>query len=47
LVSSTKHPGAESTHLGLRVTLHLLEQYGGRLFALSEPGQGATFILEF
>jgi signal transduction histidine kinase len=38
---------SESTHLGLRVTLHLLEKCGGRLGVWSEPGAGATFILEF
>lgn len=37
----------ESTHLGLEVTMHLLEKTGGRLSASSEPGAGATFIVEF
>lgn len=37
----------ESTHLGLKVSLHLLVKSGGRLGVLSEPGAGATFILEF
>jgi len=37
---------AESTHLGLKVSLHLLEKYGGRLSAWSKPGAGAAFIVE-
>lgn len=37
----------ESTHLGLKVSLHLLVKCGGRLGVVSEPGAGATFILEF
>ncbi len=37
----------ESTHLGLKVSLHLLVKCGGRLGVRSEPGAGATFILEF
>jgi signal transduction histidine kinase len=38
---------AESTHLGIKVTLHLLERYGGRLLVWSKPEAGAKFILEF
>jgi signal transduction histidine kinase len=38
---------AESTHLGLKVSLHLLEKCQGRLLALCHPGKGATFIVEF
>ena len=37
---------AESTHLGLEVSLHLLRKCGGRLLAWSKPGEGATFIIE-
>ncbi len=37
---------AERTHLGLKVSLHLLEKYGGRLSAWSKPGAGAAFIVE-
>jgi signal transduction histidine kinase len=37
---------AESSHLGLRVSLHLLEKCGGRLLARSAPGAGATFSIE-
>ena len=36
----------ESTHLGLKVSLHLLEKCQGRLLARSQPGNGATFIVE-
>jgi len=38
---------AESTHLGIKVSLHLLEKYGGRLLAWSQPGAGAIFTIEF
>ncbi len=37
---------ADSTQLGLKVSLHLLEKSGGRLLVWSEPGAGATFVLE-
>jgi signal transduction histidine kinase len=37
----------ESTHLGLRVSLHLLSKIGGRLGAWNVPGSGAVFVLEF
>lgn len=37
---------AESTHLGIKVTLHLLEKIGGRLLVWSRPGKGAIFIIE-
>jgi signal transduction histidine kinase len=42
-----KDKSADSTHLGLEVTMHLLEKTGGRLLAWSEPGAGATFAIEF
>jgi signal transduction histidine kinase len=38
---------ADSSHLGIKVTLHLLEKYGGRLLAWSKPEAGTKFILEF
>jgi signal transduction histidine kinase len=47
LVSASERRGTESTELGLRVSLHLLERYGGRLFATNNPEGGAAFILEF
>jgi signal transduction histidine kinase len=37
---------AESTHLGLKVSLHLLEKYGGRLLVWSQPGAGAILFIE-
>ncbi len=46
LLAPTRSLDAESTHLGLKVSLHLLEKCQGRLLAFSEPGQGAVFILE-
>lgn len=36
-----------STHLGLKVSLHLLTKIGGRLSVWSAPGKGANFIVEF
>ncbi|MGA8571289.1 MAG: sensor histidine kinase [Desulfobaccales bacterium] len=47
LVSQGARQGAESSQLGLRVTLHLLEKCGGHLSAMSKPGIGTSFILEF
>lgn len=47
MVSSSKGQDAGSTQLGLRVTLHLLEKCGGRLYVSNKPGSGAAFILEF
>jgi signal transduction histidine kinase len=38
---------ADSSHLGIKVTLHLLEKYGGHLLAWSKPEAGTKFILEF
>lgn len=37
----------ESSHLGLKVSLHLLEKYGGHLSVWSEPGTGTEFVMEF
>jgi signal transduction histidine kinase len=37
----------DSTQLGMRVTLHLLEKCGGRLLVSSQPGAGSNFTLEF
>ncbi len=46
LMSSSQRRDAESTHLGLKVSLHLLEKCQGRLLAQSQPGDGALFIIE-
>jgi signal transduction histidine kinase len=37
---------ADSSHLGIKVTLHLLEKFGGRLLVRSQPGAGAIFTIE-
>jgi signal transduction histidine kinase len=47
LVSSGERRGTESTGLGLRISLHLLERYGGRMYAANKPHGGAAFVLEF
>jgi signal transduction histidine kinase len=47
LVSGEGPRAVESSHLGLRVTLYLLEKVGGQLYVLNEAGAGAAFILEF
>ena len=47
LVTSRERREAESTHLGLQVSIHLLGKIGGRLSAWSRPGEGAMFIIEF
>jgi signal transduction histidine kinase len=46
LMMASPRRDAESTHLGLKVSLHLLAKCQGRLMALSQPGDGATFIVE-
>jgi signal transduction histidine kinase len=38
--------GSESSHLGLRVSLHLILKNRGRLSVRSRPGAEASFILE-
>ncbi|MBW1991154.1 MAG: HAMP domain-containing histidine kinase [Deltaproteobacteria bacterium] len=47
LILTPQERRGDSTHLGLQVTLHLLEKYGGRLSVWSQPGAGAKFYLEF
>jgi len=47
LVTSWERREAESTHLGLRVTIHLLAKIGGSISAWSRPGAGAIFSIEF
>ena len=46
LLAPTDRHSAESTHLGLKVSLHLIHKIGGRLFVRSKPGAGAEFIIE-
>jgi signal transduction histidine kinase len=46
LKAPSRSRDTESTHLGLKVSLHLLEKCQGRLLALCQPGKGATFIVE-
>jgi signal transduction histidine kinase len=41
---TTKKPG-EGTGLGLFVTRKLVENLGGRISAISEPGEGTTFTI--
>jgi two-component system NtrC family sensor kinase len=42
---TTKDVG-QGTGLGLSICYGILEAHGGRLYATSNPGQGATFIVE-
>jgi signal transduction histidine kinase len=46
LMVASRGRDVESTYLGLKVSLHLLEKCQGRLLAQSRPGNGATFIVE-
>ncbi len=46
LMVASRGRNLESTYLGLKVSLHLLEKCQGRLLAQSQPGNGATFIVE-
>lgn len=47
LAISGERREAESTHLGLRVSIHLLGKIGGSLAAWSQPGKGAVFVILF
>ena len=42
---TTKEVG-EGTGLGLSICHGIIDKHGGRIFAQSEPGKGATFIIE-
>jgi len=46
LLAPADRHAAESTHLGLKVSLHLIQKSGGSLFVRSRPGSGAEFIIE-
>ncbi len=47
LTTYVEKENPEASHLGLKVSLHLLAKIGGRLSVWSAPGQGACFTLEF
>ncbi len=42
---TTKEVG-KGTRLGLRISYGIVTEHGGRMYAESEPGKGATFIIE-
>ena len=42
---STKEPG-EGTGLGLSVSYTIIKEHDGRLYVESQPGKGATFVVE-
>ena len=46
LSAASRRRDPESTNLGLKVSLHLLEKCHGRLMVHSQPGDGALFIIE-
>ncbi|MEW6386250.1 MAG: HAMP domain-containing sensor histidine kinase [Thermodesulfobacteriota bacterium] len=46
LLAPADRQTADSTHLGLKVSLHLIQKSGGRLSVWSQPGAGAAFIIE-
>lgn len=47
LLSLQERRETDSTRLGLKVSLHLLEKCGGVMYVGSKPGKGSTFTLEF
>lgn len=47
LTTYLERENPEASHLGLKVSLHLLAKIGGRLSMWSAPGKGACFSVEF
>ncbi|MEJ2091799.1 MAG: HAMP domain-containing sensor histidine kinase [Syntrophobacterales bacterium] len=46
LLAPADRHAPESTHLGLKVSLRLINKSGGHLFVRSQPGSGAEFMVE-
>jgi signal transduction histidine kinase len=42
----TTKPAGKGTGLGLSLSRDIIEKHGGRLYAESQPGEGAKFIIE-
>lgn len=42
----TTKPAGKGTGLGLSLSYGLIQEHGGKISAVSEPGHGATFIIE-
>ena len=42
----TTKPVGKGTGLGLSLCYGIIQEHGGKIFARSEPGQGATFVIE-
>jgi signal transduction histidine kinase len=42
---TTKSPG-EGTGLGLSICYGIIKEHGGEIYALSQEGHGATFVIE-
>jgi PAS domain S-box-containing protein len=42
----TTKPASEGTGLGLSISQAIIAEHGGRIYAQSDPGNGATFVIE-